>query len=81
MWRVQMKTAVFLLQKSCCMGILLIAPFVVTVPLLYQIGMEHHVFSLSFMHLENQEIQPILTFIKTNSASLTYEIRVSALDT
>lgn len=67
--------------RYCCTGILLIAPFVVTVPLLYQISMEHHVFSLSFMHLENQEIRPILTFIKTNSASLTYEIRVSALDT
>jgi len=40
----------------CCMGALLIAPFVVTVPLLYQNGMDHHVFSLSFMHLEKQEI-------------------------
>ena len=52
-----------------------------TAPLLYQIGMEHHVFPLSFMHLRNEEIQPILTFMKTNSASLTYEIRASALDT
>ena len=52
-----------------------------TVPLLYQIGMEHHVFSWRIMHPENQESQPILTFMKTNSASLTYEIRASALNT
>ena len=52
-----------------------------TVPLLYQIGMEHHVFSLSFMHLENSEIQSISVFIETNLVSLTYEIRASALDT
>ena len=53
----------------------------ITVPLLYQTGMEHHVFSWRFMPLKNQEIQPILTFMKTNSASLTYEIRASALNT
>ena len=38
--------------EFCCMGALLIAPFVITVPLLYQIGMEHHVFSWCSFFME-----------------------------
>jgi len=63
------------------MGTLLIALIIVTVPLLYQIGMEHHVFPLRFMSLEKQKSQKPSAFEENRGFARVYEIRASALDT
>ena len=63
------------------MGALLIALSIVTVPLLYQIGVEIHAFSLRFIPSENREIQSLSAFMKTNQALLSYEIRAPGSDT
>ena len=53
----------------------------ITVPLLYQISMDHHAFSLKFILPENQEKQSKSAFIETDSHSLSYETTASGLDT
>lgn len=52
----------------------------VTVPFLYQIGIEAHVDLWKFMHLENQETQYPSAFMGLYGFSENYEIRASALD-
>ena len=68
-------------ERVCCMGTLLIALIIVTVPLLYQIGMVHHVFLLRFMPLEKQKSQKPSAFEENRGLAREDEIRLSALDT
>ena len=67
--------------QYCCMGALLItSSVIVTVPLLYQVGIEPCAFLWESIHLENPEIQLPSAFVAFYGTMGIGEISASGFD-